>query len=645
MTDPITVIGATTNIIQLVQVISNGLLTLRNAVKATRDVYDEVQAILNRIEQLRNPILAIQQYIKSRPTDDDSELNIVLAKVTTSCLLSLEIIQSKLPKVGRSHQKVGAAIRLWINDRDIQQARRHVDGFKADQVDDKLETISKFLLKKPAQDRTLERNTGISEDDRKTLEIYVQIRAVATHMATNIAMHEPNMPRKERIRPELEYYEMQEVLADILLRCDSKDSRKEALSILRGQVCLSSTALHEVTTTTSIHLAQRLTSLHLKLGKAYKETGQLDPAMHHLRISFDACNNEVPRDLNMLQEIGQHLLEVYDNCVQESDMFQRAVCISQLQGFRTEMEKALGRPLSQDSSECSEALEWCEMEDIKVQKVDQRHRFDILDPDIASSPLHVAAKRCRDDKIVLQQIIDNSETLEELNKDKETPLLVAVQNHNIDAINSLIRRGANLMARDQQQQTVLHISNRTEVTKLLLQARIPCVDSESGRPGGSEGQSHRPSVSSSATTSTNITYSPCPSGNGLDLDAQDSNQRTPLWKACSAGRAKTVILLLSARADPDKCRHGITPLEAVIESRAKLYFEDPKKRVQIVTALICAGADSTPGKEILLKRPKGIDHKRLLRALDAPQDRSLLSKASTTGSMDLANLDIFKTST
>lgn len=129
MVDPLTVVGVTSSIIQMVQAISSGLLALKNAVRATRDVHNEIQVMVDQVEQLKSPILAIQQYIERRPTDDESELSIVIARVTTNCLGSLETIQSKLPRVGKRHQRLRAAIRKWINDRDIQQAKRHLDGY------------------------------------------------------------------------------------------------------------------------------------------------------------------------------------------------------------------------------------------------------------------------------------------------------------------------------------------------------------------------------------------------------------------------------------------------------------------------------------------------------------------------------------
>ncbi|KAJ4419073.1 hypothetical protein N0V82_005196 [Gnomoniopsis sp. IMI 355080] len=717
MVDPLTGVGVTSSIIQLVQAISCGLLALRNAVRATKDVHNEIQVMLEQLEQLKSPVLAIQQYIERQPTNDESELNIVIARVTTNCLGSLETIQAKLPKVGRRHQRLAAAIKKWINERDIQQAKRHVDGylqnlglilpllnlFKTDQFSTKLDTISRLF----EEYRAIDRNVTTSEDDGETLEINMRIRAFANHMAIGIAMDETDTlrkrtrsskassspathlsiddqgqvpivkPTKSQLMPELEanrtaldrlktfhlhegavelqrraveinmwlasdrtkweesnkYHEMREVLADFLLQCDSKESLDEALDILKQQVRLFTVIPCELTSATPYQLDPRLTRLHLKLGKAYKETGQLEYAMRHLRTAFAACDNEDPSELEMLEDIANHLLEVYEYRVHDSDDAQRVVCVSQLRGFRTEMETALGRPPADHTPECSEALRWCENTMIMgmVQKIDQRYRFDKIDPDIASSPLHIAAEKCLHDKIVLQQIIENSDTLENRNEENETPLLVAVEKSNIDAIALLIKKRANVNARDNKQHTVLHISKKTEVTKLLLGNRLFRSDSISEYSESNEGSLnfHRASVSSSTSPPEDV----------VDVDAHDIHHRTPLWNACDAGKTKTVNLLLHAGADPNKSRYGKSPLAAAIDSKARRYSDDPNKRVQVVTALIHSGADPAPGKELLLRRPNIIGYKPLVRALDTSEGRSLLSPTST-GSTTLPGLDI-----
>lgn len=132
MTDPITVIGTAASLVQLVQAVAKGLLNLRNAVKAVRDVQDKIQALSNQIQQISHPIVFIHSYIKARPADIGCELLVVIDDVTTNCYACLEKFQSQLPmppKAGRSHQKIDAAIRIWINNKELEETRRHIDGY------------------------------------------------------------------------------------------------------------------------------------------------------------------------------------------------------------------------------------------------------------------------------------------------------------------------------------------------------------------------------------------------------------------------------------------------------------------------------------------------------------------------------------
>lgn len=559
----------------------------------------------------------------------------------------------------------------------------------------------------------------MSGADPEALEVNVKIRAVANHLATSIAMKEPNIaPRKAKptkstlspnategkedsqsllpvVRPEkeqlhheleanrsalihlreynlyegaveiqrraieikeflasdpelwptsMEYHEMQEILADILLQCDSEECRQEALTIFQSEVFhITRNNPEELTaedTSTKAH--KKLIGLHLKMGKAYKETGQSEFALKHLRKAFHDCKSLSPKDSQTLQTIGEHLLEVYEYQVHDGDESQRAVRITQLQGFRKELEAALGRPFT----ECTEAVSWFDTVNVVVPKRNERYRFDIVDQESSTSPLHIAAEKCKD-MTVLQQIIENSDTLENLNGENETALLVAVENANTDAVALLIKGGASIKARDKEQQTVLHKSQKPPVIKLLLQSRNRRTSSAS-ECSRSTNETHFRRVSSSsssnATTTTGTTYSNLPLSedaalSDLDVDSQDAHHKTPLWTACSAGRAKTVDLLLAAKADPNKARYNTVPLVAVIESQAKPYLMDPGRRVRIVEALIRAGADPAPGREALQHRPRGTDYKRLLRALDVSRDRSLLSPVST-GFSPLPELDL-----
>lgn len=423
-----------------------------------------------------------------------------------------------------------------------------------------------------------------------------------------------------------EHDEMRETLADILLECDGDTSQQqEALRILQEQLEAMSTesrTRNATNTPSSLAQTQKRNRLQLKLGKAYKDTGQLERAKQHLRAAFDAYESENPRDVRNIQSVGQHLLQLHEIQVHEGDRSQRPVLITQWRAFRKELQTALGPSLSECAeARVQEAVDWCKLNCaiIQVSKVDQGYRFDIIDQECETSPLHIAAEKCQDDT-ALQQMIENSDTLERLDREQETPLLVAVGKSNTTAIELLLKYGASVRARDKERQTVLHKSQQPGITKLLLRhslrrpsaATISTIDTRQFRSD---------SVSSSATTCTlskTTTSSTFASGDDLEIDAQDCYRQTALWIACAGGRVKTVSLLLAARASPHIFRYKTSPLAAVIESNADPYINDPERRVKIIQALIRAGADPEPGKQ-LLRKPRGPE-KRILRALEGQLD-------------------------
>lgn len=128
MAEAIAAIGLTASILQLVGFLSQGLIRLQNAYAATRDVKKRIDEILSDVTSLEAPITHIRQYLQSQSPGIPADLHDVIRDVTTSCLESLRNIQEKLPVVNASTRRIETAVRMWMQDRVLGEARRRIDG-------------------------------------------------------------------------------------------------------------------------------------------------------------------------------------------------------------------------------------------------------------------------------------------------------------------------------------------------------------------------------------------------------------------------------------------------------------------------------------------------------------------------------------
>lgn len=408
--------------------------------------------------------------------------------------------------------------------------------------------------------------------------------------------------------------EMEGRLADILIDCKAEGSKEKAVSLLEKKL-MGEYPEHGAAEQfnsppplpSSPTASQRRLSFHYKLGRLYKETHQVERAEKHLREAFNTYADETPRDIEKIREVGEELLELHDHLVRFGDTDDRPVLVSQRQAFQQELHDVMGRPLEHRKVAYGNALEWCEQQGIAVSFENDEPRFDVLDEE-ESSPLHHAAEKC-EDVLALQQMIDNSDNLENRDSSEETPLLVAVGCSNTAALAVLLQKGANVKARDGQQQTPLHRSQKPSVTRMLLHNRLRRASTMTSGPFD-EGRRFSSSSSSTFTTSPPNSIADW----DLDIDAQDAHKRTPLYLACWQGKEKIIGLLLQAGASPNIASHEHTPLTITIESKAQSYIRDPKRKVEIVKMLVSRNADPEPGKK-LLKNPKGLQ-KEILKALE-----------------------------
>lgn len=437
-----------------------------------------------------------------------------------------------------------------------------------------------------------------------------------------VAYHSVPFQHEERCR-------IKEELADLLVGCKLDSCTEEALSILL-ELLNPEPAAHDGAVDdsplpgppSSFPIQEDKLRIHLKLGQLYKETAHLDSAEDHLRVVFNAYAMENPKDIQKIDDVGEQLLELYSYLVEHGGAEQRAVIIGKLNGFRNELADVTGCPLQQ-RPQCEDALAWCRVEGISLLPVSgQDYRFDTIGAN-GSSPLHNASERCHEEAVI-RQMLDNSDTLEKEDTQGDTPLLVAVGSSNLTAITLLMQRGCNINARDRQCQTSLHRSPKLAVTELLLRGRLRRA---STMTAGSIEKARRDSSSSSSTTilspETASSASTIP-GQDLDIDAQDAHKKTALYIACAQGREKIVELLLLAGADPNIARHNHSPLAAAIESRSNSYLQHPRRRVNVVAALINRNADPETVRDLdVLRKPTGM-MREVQKALEGRREALLL---------------------
>lgn len=125
------IIGTAASILQLVGSLAKGLEVIRNTYVAIRDVHKRVEELQNNVSQVGLLILAIQKYIESgRLAKFDSELQFhdVISDVTKCCLTSLKTIQKGLPALPGPTDRAITAIKLWMQNEENEQARKHIQG-------------------------------------------------------------------------------------------------------------------------------------------------------------------------------------------------------------------------------------------------------------------------------------------------------------------------------------------------------------------------------------------------------------------------------------------------------------------------------------------------------------------------------------
>ena len=171
----------------------------------------------------------------------------------------------------------------------------------------------------------------------------------------------------------------------------------------------------------------------------------------------------------------------------------------------------------------------------------------------------------KDNKDMFTKLVDSNASLEEKDEKGKTPLILATSLGELEMVEHLVTRGANVQAVDNDQATALHIAAR----KLGNKQSFRSITSLLANPRNS---GHAVSISN---------------GNHIDINSSDKSGRTPLhnctYSACAEDDMEEVAReLITCQADVNaKDKAG----------RCPMYYAIDNRRFSVVKLLLKTGAD------------------------------------------------------
>ncbi|MCJ1473406.1 hypothetical protein MMC13_002057 [Lambiella insularis] len=290
--------------------------------------------------------------------------------------------------------------------------------------------------------------------------------------------------------------------------------------------------------------------------------------------------------------------------------------------------------------------------------------------DSGASPLRRAAMHGR--TAIAELLIERGANLEAAIPNESTPLLEAAWYGHVNTTRMLLTRGSNIEAADEDGRTSLSrsaLQGQTEMIRLLLEhkANIEAQDKEGYTPlmwaaSGSKdrleateallqaGASLRARNKHGATALSEAAWHnqdgvlvQCLLDHGGDLEAEDNDSRTPLYRAVQQRNTAVVQILLARKANTEKRRNGSTPDTPLLLA---VWFSDREEIIKLLldhnaaieardgsgrTALIRAAREGhTRNVELLLSKGASIEARdcdggtALMRACDQGHKPMLL---------------------
>ena len=358
--------------------------------------------------------------------------------------------------------------------------------------------------------------------------------------------------------------EMEEMLADILLDCDSRETDDEAKELLQRLLKA------EVSRTVDQKNEARRCRLYHKLGNLYFKYGGFSRAHKFVERAFKSRKHMVPLPEEDVAESAELLMRIE----QSLGFFDNAG------GLREWMRKNLRRPsdsmslgtvADNVSINLPNAYQWCKEQGLRVHPA---FRFDEWAAPAKTTPIHLAVEAEHIE--VLRDMLSYVPHVEQHDENNSTPLHQAAAKRNRHITGLLLKRNANVNVRDRNERLPLHrcqaARGGVQVAKLLLGV--------------------------------------CPEL----VDERDGFGKTALFTACEMGNEPMVKYLLEAGANPNiPGPGGCTPLMAVIEDG-----EQHGPKIAMVKLLLHGGSNG--GANPLIPDRNG------RTALDAANNTGLLAK-------------------
>lgn len=382
---------------------------------------------------------------------------------------------------------------------------------------------------------------------RKLRETGVFLKAKGFHLK-NIEISQELAKARGKEYPFDELADMKEVLADILIECDTTDTDLEAKEVL--QQLLEA----EVSRPVEQRSGVRRCRLYHKLGGLYFKQNNVNKARTFLKRAFEGRKQMDPRPDEDIAESAELLIKIH----QSLSAFGEARALQEWMRRELRRTSEIGSitTIAEDVGvNLPNAYQWCMDRGLCVS--DPNFRFDVCDSE-GTTPLHRAIEANGLD--VLRDMLPHVQHVEQRDASYSTPLHQAATKKNRHIVNLLLEapHNANPNVQDRNGMSPLHRCQSTE--------------------GG--------------VRAAELLLNKCPEL----VDQLDNHNKTALYMACLMGNVKMVGYLLKtdpnanppkAGADPNiKGPAGCTPLVAVMEATMP-----PRPKYTIVKLLLNSGAN------------------------------------------------------